>query len=125
VCRLLSADPDLITELESAKAETQFSKAIAVIKHAIPSVLLIKGQNPLALLHDAISEGLHAHSDEECLEIATDIRIVMADLAERLGQALKDEAELSGSVSRLINRKAARTQSRDKNADGLDATTAS
>jgi len=40
--------------------------------------------------------------DEECLEIATSIRVVMAELAERMGQALKDEAELStGRFSRF------------------------
>jgi hypothetical protein len=53
-----------------------------------------------------LSEGLHAQTDEECLEIATSIRIVMADLAERMGQALKDEAELSTAVSRLLHKKA-------------------
>jgi len=43
-----------------AKVETQFSKAIAMIKAAIPESLLIDGHNPLTLLHDALSEGLHA-----------------------------------------------------------------
>jgi hypothetical protein len=53
-----------------------------------------------------LSEGLHAQADEECLEIATSIRVVMADLAERMGQALKDEAGLNTAVSRLIHKKA-------------------
>jgi hypothetical protein len=62
-------------------------------------------RNPLTLLHSALSEGLHAQTDEECLEIATSIRVVMADFAERMGQALKDEAELTSAVSRLLNKK--------------------
>jgi hypothetical protein len=45
-------------------------------------------------------------SDEQCLEIATSIRVVMADFAERMGQALKDEAEVTTAVSRLLNKKA-------------------
>ena len=63
-------DAVFIAELEAAKKENQFSKAVESIKHAIPQILLIDGHNPLTLLHSALSEGLHAKNDEECLEIA-------------------------------------------------------
>jgi hypothetical protein len=88
-----------------AKVETQFSKAIETIKAAIPESLLIDGHNPLTLLHDALSEGLHAQTDEECLELATSIRVVLTELAERISVALKEEAELKSAVGRLLNRK--------------------
>ena len=94
VCALYKASPELLQELESAKAERQFTKAIAAIKQGLPEVLLIGGQNPLTLLHDALSEGLHAETDEQCLELATDIRVVMAAFAERLSDAMKDDADL-------------------------------
>ncbi len=113
VCKRLGAGPEVIAELTVAKAETQFTKAVETVKHGIPQALLINGQNPLTLLHDALSEGLHAQTDEECLEIATDIRVVMADFAERMWQALKDEAEVTTAVSRLIQRKAQRKQAQD------------
>jgi len=64
--------------------ETQFSKAIETIKAAIPESLLIDGHNPLTLLHDALSEGLHAQTNEDCLELATSIRVVLTELAERI-----------------------------------------
>jgi hypothetical protein len=101
----LGASPDLISELELARNETQFSKAIDQVKHGIPAALLINGHNPLTLLHSALSEGLHAQSDEDCLEIATSIRVVLSELAERMGQALKDEKELNNAVSRLLQKK--------------------
>jgi hypothetical protein len=69
-------------------------------------VLLIDGQNPLALLHKALSQGLHAKTDEECPSLAQDIRVVLTELAERAGIALKDEAELKEAVRRLANLKA-------------------
>jgi hypothetical protein len=34
--------------------------------------LLIDGHNPLLLLHDLLSEGVHQFSDSECLERAQD-----------------------------------------------------
>jgi hypothetical protein len=101
----LNASSDLIKELELAKNEIQFSKAIDQIRHGIPAALLINGHNPLTLLHSALSEGIHAQSDEDCLEIATSIRVVLSELAERIGQALKDEKELNNAVSRLLQKK--------------------
>jgi hypothetical protein len=45
--------------------------------------------------------GLHNQSDEKCLELAKDIRLILAEMSELLGQALKDERELKEAVSRL------------------------
>ena len=87
-----------------AEAETQFKTAIDLIKSAIPESLLIDGHNPLTLLHSALSEGLHSQTDEQCLELATSIRVVLTELAERISTALKEEATLKTAVSRLLNR---------------------
>ena len=106
VSEKLGASEDLLNEIDFAKNETQFSKAIGSIKHGSPQTLLISGHNPLTLLHNALSEGLHNQSDEECLASATSIRIVLTDLAERLSQALKDDAELNAAVSHLLISKA-------------------
>ena len=105
VAKKLNAGDEAVIKLEAAKAETQFSKALANVKDAIPQVLLINGHNPLLLLHSALSEGLHGRSDADCLELASSIRVVLAELSERLTQALKDEAELNKALSHLMNRK--------------------
>ncbi len=97
-------DSVLIAELEAAKKENQFSKSVESIKHAIPQILLIDGHNPLTLLHSALSEGLHAKTDEECLEIATSIRVVLTEMVERMSNALKDTVELKNALSKIINK---------------------
>ena len=66
--------------------------------------LLINGHNPITLLHSALSEGVHALSDEDCLELASSVRIVLGELSERLSQALKDDAELTKALSNLIKK---------------------
>ena len=53
------------------------------------------------LIGDCSSAGLHEQPDERCLDLAHDVRVVLADLAERIGQALKDDAELTAAISRL------------------------
>jgi hypothetical protein len=101
----LGASTEMLGELRRAERETQFSKAIEEIKAGIPAALLIGEHNPLTLLHTALSEGLHDHTDEACLEIAQEIRLILTELAERISHALKEEAELKQAVSRLLNRK--------------------
>jgi hypothetical protein len=107
VAQKLGAKPEMLETFKAAEKETQFSKAIDAIKDGIPDVLRIGPHNPLTLLHTALSEGLHEHTDKECVQIAQEIRLVLTDLAERLSQALKEEAELQTAVSRLLNRKSA------------------
>jgi hypothetical protein len=98
----VNAPEKMIAELEEAKKETQFSKAMETIKPGVPEALLIDGHNPLMLLHNALSEGLHAQTDEECLELATSIRVVLTDLVERMANVLSDHAELKTAVKKLI-----------------------
>jgi hypothetical protein len=104
-CNRANTDSSLITELTEAKNETQFDKAVSVIKHALPDGLLVKGHNPLTLIHNALSGGLHAHSDEACLELATTIRLVMIDFAEKLAVFRKTQSDLDNAVTRLLQKK--------------------
>jgi hypothetical protein len=110
VSQKIGASKEILDDLSAAKNETQFSKAVGTIKHGIPQALLINGHNPLMLLHSALSEGLHAQTDEQCLELATSIRVVLTDLVDRLGNALKDEAELNAAVNRLLKANASKPQ---------------
>jgi len=101
----ISPNDEVLKDLEEAKKEIQFTKAIDSIKHALPQSLYINGYNPLTLLHSALSEGVHVHSDDECLELASSVRTVLFEFAERLGQALKEEAELNNAINRLANKR--------------------
>jgi hypothetical protein len=104
VSEKLSAPKDKLDTLRNALKETQFSRALDMAKDVLPESLLINGHSPIKLLHSALSEGVHSLSDEACMELATSVRIVLAELSDRLGQALKDEAELTKALSTLINR---------------------
>jgi len=104
VSEKLGASENNIKILKQAVAETQFSKALDMAKDVIPESLLINGHSPILLLHSALSEGVHALSDEECLGLASSVRIVLGELSDRLSQALKDEAELTKALSNLMNR---------------------
>jgi len=105
VVELTKSDTSWADALRNAKNETQFTKAVESLKGGIPDSLLIDGHNPLTLLHSALSEGLHAESDEDCLEFANTIRIVLSAFAERIGEILKDQSELKQALSKLLSKK--------------------
>jgi hypothetical protein len=103
VSERLSAPHEKIEILRQAINEAQFSKALEMAKDVLPESLLINGHSPIQLLHSALSEGVHALSDDQCLELAASIRVVLSELSERLSQALKDEAELAKALSTLMS----------------------
>ncbi len=105
VATKVGAKPEAIEILESAEKEIQFSKAMEMAKPGLPESLLIDGHNPLGLLHSALSEGVHALTDDECLLLAGSIRVVLGELSERIAQALKDEVEIKNALTTLMNRK--------------------
>lgn len=110
VAQKIGAPKEVTDDLHAARSETQFSRAVEAIRHGVPESLLIGGHNPLTLLHSALSEGLHAQTDQECLELATSIRVVLTELVERMGNALKEELELSAAVSRLLQASAQKAE---------------
>jgi hypothetical protein len=79
--RLGAAD---LSAYDSALRDNQFKKAVALLKDALPQRLLVQGQNPLTLLHGALSTELHNLSDEECVEVAGDIRRVLEAMLENI-----------------------------------------
>lgn len=103
VLETLNAPPATIETINNAINEVQFSKAMDIAHPTIPEALFIDGHNPLKLVYRALSDGIHNHSDEHCLEQAASIRIVLGELSDRIAQALKNEAELTHALNKLLN----------------------
>ena len=104
----------MVEDLKTAKGNFQFKSSVSEIKLAIPQVLLIEGENPLTLLHGALSTGIHDKTDSECLEYAKSIRHVLAELAERIGIALKQKEELTESVKKLAEVKSKKSSNKQE-----------
>jgi hypothetical protein len=103
-CRKIPAAENLIPNLEEARRETQFSKAIKRIGDAIPDALRIDRHNPPTLLRQALSRDLHSASDEECLQAASAIRIVLTELSERMSQITRENSELKTALGKLFGK---------------------
>jgi hypothetical protein len=103
ICNKYDNMAELIEQFEQAKKEIQFSTAVDLIKIALPSSLLIDNHNPLKLLHAALSKGIHEMSDDECLEKANSIRIILTELCNRMNELLKDDKELHAAINLLTS----------------------
>lgn len=101
--KILGVKPAQIAEMEAAKKEISFKKSIETIKNAIPDALLIKGHNPLTLLHSATSEGIHPSlTDEECLKYATAIRTILVALCEKIATVTRNDSEINEALKQLM-----------------------
>lgn len=107
VARGTNAASTQIELLERAQSERQFSKAIDLLRDvsAIPPILLINGQNPLTLIHDLLSEGIHGLSDQECLARAQEAEVILCEIADKMQIALTERKTVNDALASIMNRK--------------------
>jgi hypothetical protein len=99
--RTHSSEPQ-IEKLKAGRDEKEFTKAVEIISDAIPQVLLINGYNPLALLEQALSKGLNVEKDHDALRLASAIRKILTELAERMARVLEDQTDLDEAVNTIL-----------------------
>jgi hypothetical protein len=98
----LGAPPETVKVFDDALTQPQFSTAVGLLKDVIPAKLLIlDGKNPLTLLYKPLSVQLHDLSDKECLQQATDIRIILNETFDNINRVLSDDEMLKAAVTRL------------------------
>lgn len=88
-------------------------KKIAVVKELLPNVLRPGGQNPLGLLHDALSHGIHGLEDEDCIDFAMAIRKSLVSLTKHIALA-KEEKDTIGNDFNMLREKLDRVREREK-----------
>ncbi|MCP4548617.1 MAG: hypothetical protein GY835_19345 [bacterium] len=88
---------------ESRKA----SEKIQVIKDLLPSSLRPDNRNPLGILYDAVSQGLHQESDEECLRSAAQIHTCLTYLIREVSTHEETGREFTDNIQKLLDKTAA------------------
>ena len=99
---------DYAAALEKAKQSKRATDKIEHVKDLLPRSLRPGGVNPLSLLHDALSQGLHALSDAECLEEASTIRDAVTILVHHVDLSRASAELFQKNVKRLLDRRATR-----------------
>ena len=113
VDELLDQIPDLMAGdererylqgLERTKKTTVVKDKIDLVKDLLPPILRPDGMNPLSLLHGVLSQGLHAGDDEECLELAADLREILGFLVTQVRQSRESHRRFTERMRRLLDR---------------------
>lgn len=99
---------DEIAELEHIKASRVFDNKVTFASKILPPSLRPSGENPVDLLHDIASEGIHHKSEDECIELFDTSRHVFEYLFRELEVRKADADQYVAGLKELLTKKAAR-----------------
>jgi len=103
---LVGEDQDKYIEaLEQTKKTTITQDKIDLVKDLLPPILRPEGMNPLSTLHSTLSEGLHAKSDEDCLESAEACREILVFLVNQISSSKAASKGFTDSMRKLLDKK--------------------
>lgn len=87
-----------VEDLSQVLSEKVAEKKIRLANQVLPSSLAVDGDNPLELIYDRLSAGLHRQSEQECMEIASEASKVL----EHVIISVNDEYERRQSKNRYV-----------------------
>jgi hypothetical protein len=90
-----------VEKIRSAKSEKIYEDKIRIAVQALPDAMKPGGVNPLQTLYDLLSIGLHTQSDEECVQIADEIREVFDYLFDRLRAEIDDRQRFVAKIQQI------------------------
>jgi hypothetical protein len=91
--------------LQQTKQTIVAQDKIVLVKELLPAILRPDGMNPLLVLHSSLSEGLHADSDESCLEYAGACREVLVFLVTQVASSRATSRGFTESMRKILDRK--------------------
>jgi len=112
--QMLDSIPDLLegedkTKYEEALMKTKNTRVtqekIDLVKDLLPSSLRPDGMNPLGVLHSALSEGLHAETDDECMEYADEIKQTLVYLVNQIERSKSTSKVFTASMRKILDKR--------------------
>jgi len=94
-----------LAALENVKKTRIVAEKINLVRDLLPPILCPDGKNPLSLLHGILSEGLHADTDERCLELAVETREILIFLAATIARTSNEAKIFTMKMQSLLEKK--------------------
>lgn len=91
--------------LEQTKKTKITHDKIDLVKDLLPPILRPNEMNPLSVLHDVLSQGLHRESDEHCIELAMTVREALVFLVNQVAASRAAAASFTESMRKLLDRR--------------------
>jgi tetratricopeptide (TPR) repeat protein len=102
------------TALEEIQKTIVTQNKIDLVKDLLPPTLRPEGHNPLALMHSTLSEGLHAESDDECLQCAMECREIIVFLVNQINDSKATTKKFTDNMKNLLDKKARKEINKNK-----------
>ena len=96
---------EYLTALEATKKTRVTQEKIDLVKELLPTILRPNGINPLGVLHSELSEGIHAETDEKCLENASHVKDILTFLINQIIQSTESAKKFTSSMKTLLDKK--------------------
>jgi len=94
-------DDGALKAISEARKSRRGTEMLELVKEALPPSLRVKGgHNPLQVLWDDCSIGIHRLSEEECLEIAAEIRDTLVFVLRKIKSHRNERREYQERVQR-------------------------
>jgi hypothetical protein len=101
-----NAPPELLASHDAMKKEKRFSEKIDYAGELLPISLRPPGKpNPMAILHELASDGLHAKSDEQCVDIFDSCRRTFEYVFGKLRIETEDARNFVKEMANLAEKK--------------------
>lgn len=94
-------DHDQLEAIGALRKDSPMSDKIKVATTALPAFLVPNGLNPLGRLYQVLSGGVHALSDEECLERSVQVKECLKFLVSELASRAEHRKQFAATVSKL------------------------
>ena len=79
----------------------QMSNLISSITQYLPKSLTELGDNPIKLLHDQLSGGIHSFSESVCLDKAGQINIILGYVIKKVNEEKYQVKDVRAAISKL------------------------
>jgi hypothetical protein len=89
------------TAYENFKVDFQMSKIIEVINKHLPISLKELGDNPVRLLYEQLSGGIHEFTDEQCIEKAHSIDILLNYVIKKINEEKYQLSDVKKAMQNL------------------------
>jgi hypothetical protein len=101
VLELNNASSEEIEKIDKASDGIVMDERIKIARDAVPIYLRPNGMNPLSIIYDTLSAGIHRLSEEQCLENAKNIRIALTYLIKALAQQSEEQKDFLCAMKSL------------------------
>jgi hypothetical protein len=91
--------------LQKTKELQKTSDKIELVKDILPPVLIANGLNPLGTLYKILSEGIHNKTDDNCINIANNIRIILLFLIKQVVLSKNEKEEFTENMKILLGKR--------------------